>query len=210
MQNEDLNTLEIMTEKQIEKIRLSIKNHRSALTAEKRKFGGFDDNTGRRYYISDLYLRIADYSGVLTYKKWFDKNFPDDCGTPILSLNWAIAFYSCGQIENCKIYTLDTAFQNVYLHGLLLDREVKLIDMYDPNGNELLERTKSWIRDCKRIVTKPYKEWLSAYIDSNEYNEPINRFISLLILLANEIDDNNRILILNRIRDMEQLNLRKK
>ena len=98
----------------------------------------------------------------------------------------------------------------MYLHGLLLDREVKLIDMYDPNGNELLERTKSWIRDCKRIVTKPYKEWLSAYIDSNEYNEPINRFISLLILLANEIDDNNRILILNRIRDMEQLNLRKK
>jgi hypothetical protein len=199
-----------MTGKQIEKIRLSIKKHRSTLTAERRKFGGFDDSAGRRYFISDLYLRIADYSGVLTYKKWFDKNFPDDCGTPILSLNWSIAFHSSGLIEKCKIYTLDTAFQNVYLHGLLLDREVKLIDMKDPNGNKLLEHTKSWISDCKKNVTKPYMEWLSAFIDSNEYSGPITKFISLLQLLADETDDNNRIIILNRIRDMEQLNLRPK
>jgi len=58
-----------MTEKQIEKIKLSIKKHRTALTAEKRKFGGFDDSAGRRYYISDLFLRIADYKGAITYKK---------------------------------------------------------------------------------------------------------------------------------------------
>ena len=80
-----------MTEKQIEKIKLSIKKHRTALTAEKRLYGGFDDSAGRRYYISDLYMRIADFKGAITYKKWFDKNFPDDIGGPLLSLNWSIA-----------------------------------------------------------------------------------------------------------------------
>ena len=53
-----------MTDKQIEKIKLSIKKHRAALTAEKRLYGGFDDSAGRRYYISDLYMKIADYKGV--------------------------------------------------------------------------------------------------------------------------------------------------
>lgn len=66
----------IMTEKQIEKIRLSIKKHRAALTAEKRIYGEFDDSQGRRYYISDLYMKLGDYKGAITYKKWFDKKFP--------------------------------------------------------------------------------------------------------------------------------------
>ena len=98
----------------------------------------------------------------------------------------------------------------MYFYELLLDRDVKLIDMYDPKGNELLEHTKTWINDCKKIVTKPYMDWLSAFIDSNEYKEQVNRFISLLKLLADETDDDKRISILNSIRDLEQMNLRGK
>ncbi|MGQ1891484.1 hypothetical protein ACT29H_13670 [Thermophagus sp. OGC60D27] len=41
-----------MTEKQIEKIKKSIRKRRVALTAEKRKFGGFIDSAGNRYYTS--------------------------------------------------------------------------------------------------------------------------------------------------------------
>ena len=144
-----------MTEKQIEKIRLSIKKHRAALTAEKRLYGGFDDSAGRRYYIADLYMRIADYKGAITYKKWFDKNFPDDIGGPLLSLNWAIAYFELGKIAEAKIYTIDTAFQNVYLHGLLINREVSQIDMYE-RGYDILGFAKSMIEDCKKVTTQPY------------------------------------------------------
>jgi hypothetical protein len=166
-----------MTEKQIEKIKITIKQHRAALLAEKKKFGGFDDSQGRRYFISDLYLRICDYKGAVTYKKWFDKNFPGDIGSPLLSLNWAIALHGLNQINETKKYTIDTAFQNVYLHRLLLDREANLIDMYDPHGQELLDRTRTWIVDCKKVVSKPYMDWLSEFIDSDEYNKQINKFI---------------------------------
>jgi hypothetical protein len=199
-----------MTEKQINKIKELIKRNRAILVAEKKKFGGYDDSAGRRYYISDLYLQIADYSGALVYKKWFDKNFPEDGGSPIISSNWAIAFHSQGLVKDCKIYTIDTAFQNVYFHGLLLDREVKLIEMYDPYGNEMLEHTKSMVKDYKRIVTKVYIDWLSEFIESNEYKVQVNKFISLLKLLAIETESKKRIVILNRIRELEKLNLKTK
>ena len=190
-----------MTEKQIEKIRLSIKKHRSTLTAEKRKFGGFDDSAGRRYYIPDLYMRIADYKGAITYKKWFDKNFPDDIGTPLLSLEWSIAYFELGLITETSIYTVDTSFKNVYLHGLLLDRDISRIDMYE-QGYDMLEFAKSMIKDCKEFSTKPYLDWLKIFIDTDEYKQTINKFIALNKLLKDENIRDKRIKLLDQIRDL--------
>jgi hypothetical protein len=194
-----------MTEKQIEKIRLSIKKHRTALTTEKRKYGGYDDSAGRRYYISELYMQIADYKGAITYKKWFDKNFPDDIGGPILSLNWSIAFHSLNQIADTKIYTIDTAFQNVYLHRLLLNKEVHKIDMYEDSYN-MLEYAQSLIDYCRKVVTKPYLDWLSSFIESEDYQVPINRFIALNKLLKDEDDTDKRIELIDYIRNLETMN----
>ncbi len=198
-----------MTEKQIEKIRLSIRRHRAALTAEKRKFGGFDDSVGRRYYVSDLYMRIADYKGLITYKKWFDKNFPDDIGVPLLSLNWSIAYFGLGQLNDTKIYTIDTAFQNIYLHGLLLDRDVSKIYMYE-HGYDMLEFAKSIIKDCKKVSTQPYLDWLEAFIDTDEYKEPINKFIELNKLLKDENNRDKRMELLDHIRNLENMNKNRK
>jgi hypothetical protein len=198
-----------MTDKQIDKIRLSIKKHRAALTAEKRLYGGFDDSAGRRYYISDLYMQIADYKGAITYKKWFDKNFPDDIGGPLLSLNWSIAYHGIGLIEETKIFTIDTAFQNIYLHGLLLDREVTRIDMYE-HGYDMLEFANSMIKDCKKVSTKPYLDWLAKFIDTDEYKEPINKFIALNKLLKDENNPDSRVDLLDHIRVLENMNKKKK
>jgi len=198
-----------MTEKQIEKIKLSIKKNRTALTAEKRKFGGFDDSAGRRYYISDLFLRIADYKGAITYKKWFDKNFPDDIGGPILSLNWSIAFYGLGQIEDTEIYTIDTAIQNIYLHGLLLDRKLNRIDMYE-HGYDMLEFAKSLIKDCKKVVTKDYLDWLLKFVDTDDYKDPVNKFIALNKLLKDENNIDKRIELLDHIRRLMKNNKNRK
>ncbi|MCK9304296.1 MAG: hypothetical protein M0P27_02735 [Bacteroidales bacterium] len=198
-----------MTEKQIEKIKLSIKKHRAALTAEKRKYGGFDDSVGRRYYISDLYMQIEDYQGAITYKKWFDKNFPDDIGGPLLSLNWSIAYFGLGQLIDAKIYTIDTAFQNVYLHGLLLDREISRIDMYE-HGYDLLGFAKSMIKDCKKVSTRPYLDWLTSFIDTDEYKQPINRYIALNKLLKYENNREKKSELIDCISELENTNKNRK
>ncbi|MCF8218349.1 MAG: hypothetical protein K9I29_02565 [Bacteroidales bacterium] len=194
-----------MTEKQIEKTRKLIKKHRAALAAEKRKFGAFDDSVGRRYYIAELYMRISDYKGTITYKKWFDKNFPDDIGSPLHSLYWSIAYFELGKIPEAKIYTIDTAFQNIYLHELILDREVKRIDMYE-HGLDMLEFAKSRINIYKKVSTQPYLDWLSPFIDTDEYKEPVNKFIELNKLLKAENDKDKRIELVDKIRDLENMN----
>lgn len=194
-----------MTDKQIEKIRLAIRMNRAALTAEKRKLGGFDDSVGRRYYISDLYMRISDYKGAITYKKWFDKNFPDDIGGPLLSINWSIAYFELGQLTDTKIYTIDTAFHNVYLHGLLLDRVISRIDMYE-NGYDTLEFAKSMVKDCKKVITRPYLDWLKAFIDTDEYKNPVNKYIALNKLLKDEHNFEKRSVLVGYMSELENMN----
>jgi hypothetical protein len=152
-----------------------------------------------------LYKRIADYKGAITYKKWFDKNFPDDIGGPLLSLNWSIAYFGLGQISETKIYTIDTAFQNVYLHGLLLDREVIRIDMYK-HGYDMLEFAKSMIKDCKKVSSQPYLDWLTIFMDTDEYKEPINRFIALNKLLKDENNREKRSELIDLISELGRIN----
>lgn len=187
-----------MTEKQIERIRLKIKKYRAVLVAEKKLYGGFHDGNGIRYYISDLYMQIGDYKGAITYKRWFDKNFPDDIGGPFLSLIWSIAFHGLDKLEETKVYAIDTAFQNIYLHRLMLDRGVNKIDMYD-QGYDILEFAKSLLSGCKKIALPKYLDWLSSFIETNEYAEPVNRFIALNKLLKDEKNISERELLLENI-----------
>ena len=197
-----------MTDKQIEKIKIKIKQQRTALLAEKRLYGWFHDGSGRRYYISDLYLQIGDYKGAIIYKKWFDKNFPEDIGDAMVTMNWAIAYHELGKTKEAEAYTIHTSFQNIYLHGLLLDRLVEKIDIYE-SGYDLLEYTKSQIKDFRKVVTKSYLDWLSGFVKTDDYNIPINRFIAISKLLKDESDPNNRIKLRDALRVLENENMNK-
>lgn len=73
-----------MTEKQAEKLQLKIKKIKAELAADKRRWGGFyDDSRGLRYLPPELYVKLQDWHGGLRYLKWFEKNFPDDIGFQI-------------------------------------------------------------------------------------------------------------------------------
>jgi hypothetical protein len=197
-----------MTEKQIDRIKLKIKKQRTALVAEKRLYGGFHDGGGRRYYIADLYIQIADYKGAITYKKWFDKNFPDDIGDAMMSLNWSIAYHGLDKFKEAEIFAIDTAFQNIYLHGLLLDRVVDRIDMFEP-GYDILDYTESHLKDFKKSVTKSYLDWLSIFMTTDDYKVSVNRHIAISKLLVDEKDHKNRIKLLDNTRELIKLNKNK-
>jgi hypothetical protein len=155
-----------------------------------------------------LYLQIADYKGAITYKKWFDKNFPDDIGDAMISMNWAIGYHGLGKTKEAEVYTIHTSFQNIYLHGFLLDRSVERIDIYEP-GYDLLEYTKSQIKEFRKVVTKSYLDWLSGFVETDVYKIPINRFIAISKLLKDESDPKSRIKLYDAIRDLEKANMNK-
>ena len=194
-----------MTEKQIEKIRLSIKRNKSALLAEKRKYGGFDDSAGKRYHIADLYLEVADYEGALAYFKWFYETFPDDAGNPILYLDWSVAFYETGKIEETRVNTIETAFQNLYLHGLLLDNPVEKIDKYEFCNYESLEFARTILKDCRKVISKGYLDWLREFVTTDDYKAPVNRFIAIQKLLKDEHDYSKRTELLSEISNLRKI-----
>ncbi|MFA5259827.1 MAG: hypothetical protein WC450_01205, partial [Candidatus Omnitrophota bacterium] len=97
-----------MTTTRIEKTRKKIEQIRKTLVAEKKKFGCFDDSRGLRYLPLELYIRIGDYSGGLTYCRWFDKNFPDDCGFPDFLFEWTIILFMNGKLKKAETKALKT------------------------------------------------------------------------------------------------------
>lgn len=193
-----------MTEKQIERQKLLIKKHRSILVAEKRKYGGFDDSAGRRYYIADLYFKMADYNGVITYKKWFNKNFPDDIGSFVMSLGWAIAYYELGKINEGKIYTIDTAFQNTYLHGFILGDPIIPIDKNDPEVCYWYESAMEFVKKSSKLIPKSYTEWLREFIETNEYKVPVQKYIELTAQLKLQKKSETRIKLLDQISELKK------
>jgi len=197
-----------MTEKQIERIQLTIKQYKAALAAEKKIFGGYDDSAGRRYDIALLYILIADYKGAITYKKWFNKNFDDDAGDIMLSLNWSVAYFEFGKLAEAKVHTIDTAFQNVYLHNLLLDKGVEQIDMYELMYN-MLEFTTTNIDQYKKAVTKSYIDWLQEFIETDEYKNPVNKYIALGKLMNDGESDEKHSQLIDHQDKLVEDNLKK-
>ena len=95
--------LERMTEKQAEKIQLKIKKIEAELAADKRRWGGFyDDSRGVRYLPTELYVKLQDWNGGLRYMRWFEKNFPDDIGFPDFLFEWTIILFKKGKLKEAE------------------------------------------------------------------------------------------------------------
>lgn len=181
-----------MTEKQIQKIRDSIKKHKAVLSLEKRKFGCYDDSYGRRYIIAELYLKMADYNGAATYFRWFEKNFPDDIGYPLFLLTWAVTLFETGKLKEVKIKTLQTSFLNTYLFDIILGNESQPIDKSELIGFESLSYAKEIKKDCDKVLSQNYLNWLAEFVQTEIYLASMNKFIALRKLLQDESDISER------------------
>ncbi|MBU8881536.1 hypothetical protein KSK37_00405 [Kaistella sp. DKR-2] len=105
-----------MTPKQKERIQLKIAKIKKELAADKKRWGGYyDDSRGLRYLPPELYLKIQDYSGALRYFNWFHKNFPDDSGYPVFLFEWTITLFKKGKIKEAKAKTLQTDRANSWI-----------------------------------------------------------------------------------------------
>jgi hypothetical protein len=77
--------------------------------------------------------------------------------------------------------------------------------MYN-HGYDMLEFAKSLIEDCKKITTKTYLDWLATFINTDEYNDPVNKYIALNKLLKDENNDEKRGKLLDEIELLEKSN----
>lgn len=175
-----------MTEKQINRIKKTIKFYRTRLAAEKRIHGAYDDSAGLRYIIPELHFQIRDYKGALVYFRWFSKAFPDDTGFPFFNLLWSAAFFENNKIKEAIQKAYETAFSNTYLLDLIAGRETVQLDKSESIGYENLEYAKQIYKDSIRLVTLEFQIWISNLSEFYDFKANLNKFISLQKLIKDE------------------------
>ena len=104
-----------MTPKQAERIKTKIKRIKAELAADKKRWGGYyDDSRGLRYMPPRFYIQLGNYTGGLRYMNWFKKNFPNDSGFPVFLFEWTIILFKTGRLKEVAHKVFETFCRNTY------------------------------------------------------------------------------------------------
>lgn len=182
-----------MTEKQIERIRTKITRVKRALTADKKRWGGYyDDSAGLRYATPGLYLKIRDFKGAMNYFRWFAKNFPDDCCYGEFLLEWSLTLFMLGKIEDARQKVTEAYLRDTRVLNKFLGREVAMVD----------ETIDSYERDWSAVQVLGYSAeekdwadfavWLEVLLTSEPFQSLSKEYLEIQRQLQAESDPAKR------------------
>ena len=192
-----------MTPKQIERVKKKIADIKRTLTAEKRKYGCYDDGRGLRYLPTKYFIQLADYSGGLTYTKWFDKNFPDDSGFPDFLFEWTIILFKTGKLKDAEKKAFETYCSNTYLFDKYFGRPIIPIDKYEYSNVDIPQYTDSFEYASGQTELADFSNWLSNYLSTDKFIKLIEKFIDIHKRLKSEHDIETRGYLLQQVRQLE-------
>ena len=189
-----------MTEKQQERIKTKIKQIKAALAADKKRWGGFyDDSRGLRYGPPKLYIQLGDFSGGIRYMNWFKKNFPDDIGFPDFLFEWTIILFKTGKLNEAEKKAFEAFSSNTYLFDKFFNKAIIPIDKWEGSNLEVAEFAQqvfnySHLQDN----LKDFSEWLSKVINSEKFIHYSNKLIDINKQLKYERDVETRRRLVNQ------------
>ncbi|GHC66345.1 tetratricopeptide repeat protein [Ulvibacter litoralis] len=156
-----------MTENQIKRIKVKIAKIKKALAADKKHWGGFyHDGGGLRYLQPNLYIQIQDFTGALRYFNWFEKNFPEDMGTPLFIFEYALTLFKTNRIEKAEEKILELNELNQYLVDYYLDKNS--ITNIESNSDWQIESLMKYFEYKKDdLVMIDFTDWLTEYQNKN-------------------------------------------
>lgn len=176
-----------MTPKQAERIRNKIKRIKLALAEDKRRWGGFyDDSRGLRYLPPELYLQLQDYQGALRYFRWFDKNFPTDCGSSFFHFEWAITLIKTRHHKEAEKKIVDSFMSNTYIINAFLGRELVeygITENAEWNRQNVLDNFQY---SAKMEELTDFTAWLTGFLESKNFQKYTNEFIEIEKMLETE------------------------
>ncbi|MEN9942655.1 MAG: hypothetical protein RLZZ91_656 [Bacteroidota bacterium] len=176
-----------MTPKQIERIQGKIVKIKRALAADKRRWGGYyDDSRGLRYLAPEQYIKIRDYKGALRYFNWFSKTFDDDMGFPFFLFKWSITLFKNGKLKEAE----KKMFQAIFISDTLIDKFLEQ-DYFSLNTNEnssleIVTLLNDQIYNFSDVEFKDFSEWLSNFIAGEFFRGHFSEFLSISRKLKTE------------------------
>lgn len=183
-----------MTEKQIERIKVKIKKIKAALAADKKRCGGYyDDSRGLRYVPPQYYIQMGDFSGGLRYVNWFNKTFPDDMGFPDFLFEWTIILFKTGRLKEAEKKAFQTFCQNTYLFDKFFNKEIVPIDKWEGSNLEVVDyaRNSFHYTHTQENLTD-FSAWLSNFIQTDKFIQVSEKLIDFNKRLKNEQDRESR------------------
>jgi hypothetical protein len=181
-------TLHNMTPKQTERLQKKIADIKRVLTAEKRKFGCYDDSRGRRYLPLQYFIQLDDYAGGLNYIKWFNRNFPDDGGFPEFLFECTIILAKTGKFKDAASKAFETFCSNPYLFDQFFGRPIQRLDIWHGSNLELPEYAETLTYSAQQPHLKDFAEWLDGVIAEGSFISRSRRYIDIQKLLVDEHD----------------------
>lgn len=195
-----------MTEKQQERIKTKIKSIKAALAADKKRWGGYyDDSRGLRYAPPRLYIQLGDFSGGLRYMNWFTKNFPDDSGYPDFLFEWTIILFKTRRLKEAEKKAFQTFCRNTYVFDKFFNNPIIPIDKYEGSNLEkaaFAESAFEYIHSQENLTD--FSEWLSNFIKSEKFTHQSNKLIEINKRLNNEKDTETRWYLITAARKLEK------
>lgn len=192
-----------MTPKQIERLKKKIADIRSALAAEKRRFGAYDDSRGLRYLPSRYYIKLGDYKGGLTYLRWFDRNFPDDAGFPDFLFERAMILFQAGKPQEAEKKAFEAFCANTYLFDKFFGRSVTPIDKWEGSNWEGPSFADHFDYSSGQAELGDFGEWLGQFILTEDFKNRSNQYIDIYKRLKTEGDSGARSDLLLQARQLE-------
>lgn len=188
-----------MTEKQAEKLKQKIKRIKLDLAADKRRGGGFyDDSRGLRYLPPQYYIKLGDFKDGLTYLKWFDKNFPD------FLFEWTIILFKAGKINEAEKKAFETFCSNTYVIDKFFGRPVIPLDKYEGSNIDTPELVDYFHYSCEQPDLNDFSKWLANYTQTDKFKAASQRYVEIYKRLKKENDAETRGHLIREARRLEE------
>ncbi|MCC5945396.1 MAG: hypothetical protein JJT94_10695 [Bernardetiaceae bacterium] len=192
-----------MTPKQEERIRNKIAKIRKQLAADKKRAGGFyDDSHGRRYLPPAEFIKLRDYKGGLRYLRWFDRTFPSDIGYPIFLFEWTLILFKTKNFKEAEKKVLDTFFGNNYLFDKFLGKELQPTGFKKDSNWETLELAEELKYTMQDAEFEDFAEWLTDFQNSEKFLNFKTELLDIEMRLSNEPVGKTRSELVKKRRDL--------
>lgn len=189
-----------MTPKQIERVHNKIKRIRKEIYEEKRLYGGYHDGRGLRYVPFELFLKIQDFKGGLTYLRWFTKTFPDDIGMPEIMFMASLIYFKNDKIKDAEKKALQTYFADSMTLNIFFDRSIKK----DENSNIDLDAFNDFFSDLKKQTDlSVFQNWLADFEKSERFINVKTKYREINKRLKTEEDEETRDYLYKLLRQIQ-------
>ena len=160
------------------KIKQRIRRYETSLRKDDPMYG-LRDGYGKRFLLGPLYLMLGDVQDTLDHYKWYQNKYPDDSGSALNFLCWAIALYRHGDFEKAEKKVINTMLSNIFLIPYISGRKIPSLDSWeDRYYNELME-IEYFPHEILNYITNKEMEWLKALHNSPKITTIREKYIEI-------------------------------